>query len=174
MLYAHSKFSESNSAWILLVNTRRGESFASVGLVVHEFGRDPAYRVFIYSRMDLHFWGCQAGIRTRDRLTAVRRANLSATPHPSSRPRLTPYWLSASLAHLLLALAISLRRQVGLYAHSKCLGNCSMRIQNMAGAALFYHISAQSNTIGLRDINRAALAIFWMRIEQIRIRLEQL
>ncbi len=56
--------------------------FASVGLVVHEFGWDPAYRVFIYSRMDLHFWGCQAGIRTRDRLTAVRHANLSATPHP--------------------------------------------------------------------------------------------
>ncbi len=26
-----------------------------MGLVVHEFGRDPAYRVFIYSRMDLHF-----------------------------------------------------------------------------------------------------------------------
>jgi hypothetical protein len=57
-------------------------AFASMGLVVHEFGRDPAYRVFIYSRMDLHFWGCRAGIRTRDRLTAVRHANLSATPHP--------------------------------------------------------------------------------------------
>ncbi len=49
-----------------------------------------------------------------------------------------------------------------------------MRIQNMAGAALFDHIGAQSNTIGLRDINRAAHAIFWMRIEQIRIRFEQL
>ncbi len=47
-----------------------------------------------------------------------------------------------------------------LCAHSKCLGNCSMRIQNMAGAALFYHIGVQSNTIGLRDINRAAHAIF--------------
>jgi hypothetical protein len=35
-----------------------------------------------------------------------------------------------------------------------------MRIQNMAGAALFYHMGAQSNTIGLRDINRAAHAIF--------------
>ncbi len=50
------------------------------------------------------------------------------------------YWLSASLAHFLLALVISLRRQVLLYAHSKCLGNCSMRIQNMAGAALFSQI----------------------------------
>jgi hypothetical protein len=49
-----------------------------------------------------------------------------------------------------------------------------MLIQTMAGAALFYHIGAQSNTIGLRDINRAAHAIFWMRIEQIRIRFEQL
>jgi hypothetical protein len=47
-----------------------------------------------------------------------------------------------------------------LYAHSKCLGNSSMRIQNLAGAALFYNIGAQSNTIGLRDINRAAHAIF--------------
>jgi hypothetical protein len=54
-----------------------------------------------------------------------------------------------------------------VYAHSKCLGNCSMRIQNMAGAALFYHVGAQSNTVGLRDKNR-------MRIEQIRIRFEQL
>jgi hypothetical protein len=78
MLYAHSKYSESSSAWILLVNTRRGKS----------------------------------------------------------------YWLSASLAHFLLALAISLRRQVLLYAHSTCLGNCSMRIQNMARAALFYHVGA--------------------------------
>ncbi len=57
-------------------------AFASVGLVIHEFERDPAYRVSIYRRMDLHFWGCRAGIRTRDRLTAVRRADLSATPHP--------------------------------------------------------------------------------------------
>ncbi len=86
MLYAHSKYSESNSAWILLVDTWRGES----------------------------------------------------------------YWLSPSLAHFFLA--ISWRRQVLLYAHSKCLGNCSMRIQNTAGAALFYHIGAQSNTVGLSDI----------------------
>jgi hypothetical protein len=43
---------------------------------------------------------------------------------------------------------------------SKYLGNCSTHIQNIAGAALFYHIGAKSNTIGLLDINRAALAIF--------------
>ncbi len=61
-----------------------------------------------------------------------------------------------------------------LYAHSKGLRNCSMRIQNVAGTALFYHIGAQSNTVGLRDMNRAAHAIFRMRIEQIRIRFEQL
>ncbi len=60
-------------------------AFASVGLVVHEFGRDPAYRVSIYSRRDLQFWGCWVGIRTRDRLTAVRCADLSAMPHPSQR-----------------------------------------------------------------------------------------
>jgi hypothetical protein len=94
------------------------------------------------------------------------------------------YWLIQGEANLIgchpveciffLALAVSWRRQVLLYAHSKCLVNCSMRIQNMAGAALFYHIGAQSYTIGLRDINRAAHAIFWMRIEQIRIRFEQL
>jgi hypothetical protein len=62
------------------------------------------------------------------------------------------YWLVQGEANLIgclpvwraffLALAISWRRRVLLYAHSKCLGNCSMRIQNMAGAALFYHIGA--------------------------------
>jgi hypothetical protein len=35
-----------------------------------------------------------------------------------------------------------------------------MRIQHMAGAALIYRRGAQSNTIGLRDINRAAHPIF--------------
>ncbi len=44
-----------------------------------------------------------------------------------------------------IALATSWRHQVLLYAHSKYPGNCSMRIQNMAGAALFDHIGAQSN-----------------------------
>jgi hypothetical protein len=38
--------------------------------------------------------------------------------------------------------------------------NCSMRIPNMARAALFDHISAESNTIGLQEVNRAAPAIF--------------
>jgi hypothetical protein len=62
------------------------------------------------------------------------------------------YWLIQEEANLIgslpvwriffLTLAISWRRPVLLYAHSKCLGNCSMRIQNMAGAALFYHIGA--------------------------------
>jgi hypothetical protein len=62
------------------------------------------------------------------------------------------YWLIQGEANLIgclpvwrvfcLALAISWKRQVLLYAHSKCLGNYSMRIQNMAGAALFYHIGA--------------------------------
>jgi hypothetical protein len=42
----------------------------------------------------------------------------------------------------LYALATAWRRQVLLYAHSKCLRNCSLRIQNMAGAALFFHIGA--------------------------------
>ncbi len=35
-----------------------------------------------------------------------------------------------------------------------------MCIQNMAGAALFYHVGAQSNTAGLHDVNRAATDIF--------------
>ncbi len=52
--------------------------------------------------------------------------------------------------------------------------SCSIRIQNMTGAALIYHVSAKSNTTGLQNINRAGIAIFWMGIEQIRIRLEQL
>ncbi len=89
---------------------------------------------------------------------------LSATQRES-------YWLTQGEANLIGWLtvwriffftpAISWRRQVLLSTHSKCLGNCSMRTQNMAGAALFsYSIGAQSNTIGLRDINRAAHAIF--------------
>ncbi len=107
--------------------------------------------------------------------------------HIQNTPRATQresYWLIQGEANLIgchpvwriffLALAISWRRQGLLYAHSKCLGNCSKRIQNIAGAAPFYHIGAQSNTIGLRDINRAAHAIFWMRIEQIRISFGQL
>jgi hypothetical protein len=40
---------------------------------------------------------------------------------------------------------------VNIYAHSKCIGSCSMRIQNMAGAAPFYHIGALSNTSTLHD-----------------------
>jgi hypothetical protein len=34
-----------------------------------------------------------------------------------------------------------------------------MRIQNMVGAALPYHVRAYSNTIGLHDVNRAAPAM---------------
>jgi hypothetical protein len=49
-----------------------------------------------------------------------------------------------------------------------------MRIQNMTGAALFDHIGVQSSNISLHDLNRAAHAMFLMRIEQIRIRFEQL
>jgi hypothetical protein len=52
------------------------------------------------------------------------------------------YWLIPSLGHFFVALATSWRRQVLLYVHSKCIGNCSMCIQSMAGAALFYHIGA--------------------------------
>jgi hypothetical protein len=37
-----------------------------------------------------------------------------------------------------VALVTSWRRQVLLCAYSKCLGNYSMHIQYMAGAALFY------------------------------------
>ncbi len=71
------------------------------------------------------------------------------TPRATQRES---YWLIQGEANLIdclpvqciffLALAISWRRQVLLYAHSKCLGNRSMRIQNMAGASLFYHIGA--------------------------------
>jgi hypothetical protein len=83
--------------------------------------------------------------------------------------QLESYWLSQgqanligipSLAHFFVALATSCRRPGLLCGHSKCLGNFSMRIQHMAGAALFYHIGAQSNAIDLRDVNRAADAIF--------------
>ncbi len=77
------------------------------------------------------------------------------------------YWLIPSLAHFCCCVVTSWRRQVLLYAHSKCIGSCSTSIQNMAGAALFHHVGAQSNTTGLRDVNRAAPDIFWMRIEQI-------
>jgi hypothetical protein len=59
-----------------------------------------------------------------------------------------------------IAKATSWRRQVLLYAHLKCVESSSMLIQNMEGAALFYHVSAQSNTIRLHDVNRAAHAIF--------------
>jgi hypothetical protein len=37
------------------------------------------------------------------------------------------------------------------YVYSKYVGSCLMHIQNMAGAALFYHLGAQSNTTGLHD-----------------------
>jgi hypothetical protein len=62
-----------------------------------------------------------------------------------------PYWLiqeeanligSLPVWHIFFTLAISWRRQVLLYAHPKCLGNCSIRIQNLAGAARFYHTGA--------------------------------
>ncbi len=57
-------------------------AFASVGLVVHEFGRDPAYRVSIYSRNDLHFWGCRAGFEPRTALqqSGVLTSRLHLTP----------------------------------------------------------------------------------------------
>jgi hypothetical protein len=38
---------------------------------------------------------------------------------------------------IFFTLAISWRRQVLLYTHSKCLRNCSMRIQNMAELLYF-------------------------------------
>jgi hypothetical protein len=59
-----------------------------------------------------------------------------------------------------IALATAWKRKVLLNAHSKYLGSCSMPIQNMAGAALFDHIGAKSNTKGLHDVSRAAPAIF--------------
>ncbi len=49
-----------------------------------------------------------------------------------------------------------------------------MHIQNIAGAALFYHVGTQSNTTGVNDVNKAAPVICRMRMEQIRICLEQL
>jgi hypothetical protein len=48
------------------------------------------------------------------------------------------YWLIPSLAHFS---DFEEEPSVALCAF-KCLGNCSMRIQNMAGAALLYHIGA--------------------------------
>ncbi len=47
-----------------------------------------------------------------------------------------------------------------------------MRIQNMAGAALFDHIGAYRATQKAfrMYVNRAAPAIFWMRIEKIRFK----
>jgi hypothetical protein len=43
-----------------------------------------------------------------------------------------------------------------LYVHSKRVRSCSMRIQNMAGAALFSHIGAKSNTTGLHDVKSSS------------------
>jgi hypothetical protein len=37
---------------------------------------------FVSSRLEMHFWGCQAGIRTRVCLTAACRADHSAAAHP--------------------------------------------------------------------------------------------
>jgi hypothetical protein len=79
------------------------------------------------------------------------------------------YWLIPSLALFFVALATSRRHQMLLYAHSKCVRSCSMLIQNMAEAALFYHVGTQSNTTGFHDVNISAPAIFWTRIEEIRI-----
>jgi hypothetical protein len=49
------------------------------------------------------------------------------------------YWLISSFAHIFVVLATSRWPQVFLFVHSKCLGNCLMRIYNMAGAALLCH-----------------------------------
>jgi hypothetical protein len=48
-----------------------------------------------------------------------------------------------------------------------------MLIQNIARTALFFHVSAKSNTTGFHDVNRPAPAIFRIRIDHIKI-LEQL
>jgi hypothetical protein len=58
------------------------------------------------------------------------------------------YWLTQGEANLIgclpvwcifvVAQATSWRRQVLLYAHLKCLGNCLICIQNVAGVALFF------------------------------------
>jgi hypothetical protein len=47
--------------------------------------------------------------------------------------------LIPSLTHFCLALATSWRHQILLYADSKSVGSCFMCIQNMTGAALFWH-----------------------------------
>jgi hypothetical protein len=45
-----------------------------------------------------------------------------------------------------------------------------MRIQNFSGAALFYHKGAQSNTIGLRDINTVELLTPYFECALSRLR----
>ncbi len=58
-------------------------AFASVGLEVHEFRQAPAYRVSIYSHMDLHFVGdAWSGFEPG---TALQQSGML-----SSRPCLTP------------------------------------------------------------------------------------
>ncbi len=52
------------------------------------------------------------------------------------------YWLIPSQVLFFVALTTSWRLQVLFYAHSKCVGSCLMLIQNIAGAALFYHVGA--------------------------------
>jgi hypothetical protein len=85
-----------------------------------------------------------------------------------------------SLAHSDMAFIYSVetswRRQVLLNAHSKCVGSCSMLIQNMARTALFYHVGAYSNTSSLHDAKRAAPTIFLDAhcTDYCRICLEQL
>jgi hypothetical protein len=68
------------------------------------------------------------------------------TPGTTSTWLLCSYWLIQGEGILLdysqfgafvVALVTSWRRQVLLYAHSKHVGSCSMRIQNMARAVLF-------------------------------------
>jgi hypothetical protein len=52
-------------------------------------------------------------------------------------------WLIPSLAHILLIYQHhGGTLKMLLYAQSKCIGSCSINIQNMAGAALFYNIGA--------------------------------
>jgi hypothetical protein len=75
-------------------------------------------------------------------LSKYSRSNMSINPLflLDNLWRGRSFWLIPSLAHIFLALTTSWRRQVFLYAHSKCVRGCSMRIQNMARAALFYYV----------------------------------
>ncbi len=63
--------------------------------------------------------------------------------------------------------------QVLLYVHSKCVGVLNVH-PKYGGSCSILSCRRLEQHNWLHDVNRAALTIFWMRIEQNRICLEQL